>query len=84
MSHIEQIEDFIAAFISREAHIEIDDVDFDANLGSFGLSSMVAVKLIGLLEDKWGGELKPVIVFDNPTVSKLARAVAEKNSLTDA
>ncbi len=84
MSNVEQIEDFIASFISREARIELDDVDFDANLGSFGLSSMVAVKLIGMLEDQWEGDLKPVIVFENPTVSKLARAVAEKTSLTNA
>ncbi|MEL7048694.1 MAG: acyl carrier protein [Pseudomonadota bacterium] len=84
MTKIEDIEDFIASFISREAMLDIDDIDFDANLGSFGLSSMVAVKLVGMLEDNFGGHLTPVVVFENPTVTRLAKAVAHKATLTSA
>jgi len=77
MTRHDEIQDFILEFISREARMDIDDIDIDASLGSFGLSSVMAVKLIGMLEDRFGGELKPTMVFENPTVAKLSNAIAK-------
>lgn len=78
---IPDIEQCITQFISEELSIPYDEVDRDANFGSFGLSSRAATTLMGILEDKLRVELSPVLAFENETIGKLASAVGEQAGL---
>lgn len=80
----ERIEEYIAGFISKELGIPESDVDYDLNFGAFGLSSMSGMKLVGQLEEELQTKIKPSMLFENPTISKLAEAIAARGSTSDA
>ena len=65
----------IAQFIEDRLGISLDDIDFDENLGSYGLSSMLAVQVIGTLEEWLGIRLAPALVYQHPTINELASAI---------
>lgn len=68
----------IAHFIFERLDIPEEEFDLDENLGSFGLSSMQAVHLIGSLEEWLGFRLAPALVYQYPTVNELAREIYER------
>lgn len=70
-------EECIAAFIEKELGISPEDIEPDVPFGTYGLSSVSAVKLVGILEDRYGIELSPTLVFEYPTVASLAKVVSE-------
>ncbi|GLK76850.1 hypothetical protein GCM10008171_21040 [Methylopila jiangsuensis] len=74
---VEAIEDYIADYIGRELFISPSEIDFSEPFGSFGMSSMSGVKLIGLLEDKIGVRINPTLIFSNPTIESLAKKLFE-------
>ncbi|MEW6438293.1 MAG: acyl carrier protein [Pseudomonadota bacterium] len=73
---IDAIEKRISHFIETDLRVPADEIDPGANLGSFGMSSVAAVKLVGLLEDEFNKKLSPTMVYDFPTIASLAKAIA--------
>ncbi|MDR3463947.1 MAG: acyl carrier protein [Beijerinckiaceae bacterium] len=71
------IEQRIVQFIHTELHVDVDDIDPDVYLGDFGLGSVAAVKLIGILEDAFSARLSPTLVFEHPTIAALSKVVEE-------
>jgi 8-amino-7-oxononanoate synthase len=53
--------------------LDADAVDIYAPFESFGLDSLKAVTLSGLLEDWIGLELSPTLFWDYPNIDSLAR-----------
>lgn len=75
LTGVDRIEEFIAGFISKELGIPQAEVDYDLNFGAFGLSSMSGMKLVGRLEEDLKTKVKPIMLFDNPTIARLAKAI---------
>ncbi|MFA5951025.1 MAG: acyl carrier protein [Hyphomicrobium sp.] len=71
------IEKRIVAFISDELGIPSTDIDADANLGSYGLESVAASKLIGILEKEYKLPLSEVLVFEFPTIAQLSTEIGK-------
>lgn len=54
-----------------------DTIDPHALVTSFGLSSAEAVSLSGELADWLGTPLSPLLVYEHPTIDRLAHHLAE-------
>ena len=82
MTQQDAIRDKLKHFVARAADTEDDDIDDDANLGDYGVDSGAAVALIGELEEEFGIELSPTLVYEHPTLDSLAEASGQ--SVADA
>jgi acyl carrier protein len=78
------IEQRIIQFIHTELNIETVEIETDVYLGDFGLGSVAAVKLIGILEDTFSVRLSPTLVFEHPTIAALSRAIGAITSRASA
>jgi len=56
-----------------------EKVDIHAEFPELGLDSAAGVELVGHIETKFGGQLSPTIVWDYPTIAKLAGYLAKKH-----
>jgi acyl carrier protein len=77
MSLIEHLQIHISDFICREADLPEDEIDLHMPLGALGVGSLVGTRLIGNLEEHFGVRLCPTLVFEHPSISELAEAIAE-------
>jgi acyl carrier protein len=50
----------------------------DTPLAELGLDSVYALTLCGDIEDEFGLEVDPTIVWDHPTIRDLAHGIAER------
>ncbi|WP_176256861.1 acyl carrier protein [Derxia lacustris] len=82
MNQHDSIRDKLKDFVAREADLAGDDIDDDANLGDYGVDSSAAVALIGEMEDAYGVELSPTLIYEHPTLDALADAIGQ--SVADA
>lgn len=71
----------ISQFIAKELRVPEDEIEADKNLGTYGLSSVSAVKLVGMLEDEFRLKLSPTLIFEHPTIARLAIAIASEREL---
>ncbi|WP_149551205.1 SDR family NAD(P)-dependent oxidoreductase [Streptomyces marokkonensis] len=65
-------EERIAALVARRTGAEPGDVDRDLGFYECGLGSVDLLSLAGDLEDMLGTELYPTLLFEHPTVRRLA------------
>jgi 8-amino-7-oxononanoate synthase len=63
--------------VAVEVRLDADAVDIYAPFESFGLDSLKAVTLSGLLEDWIGIELSPTLFWDYPNIDSLANHLAD-------
>jgi phthiocerol/phenolphthiocerol synthesis type-I polyketide synthase D/polyketide synthase PksJ len=70
-----EIKQTIIDFICNELSVDVEDIDTEINLGAYGLGSMAATKLIGMLEDIYDLQLSPLLVFDYPTIDALSNII---------
>ena len=80
---IDNIRNTIITFISNELEIEEDEIDREMNLGAYGLGSVSATTLTGILEDTYDLTLSPLLIFDYPTVDSLSLAIGEQMKLVN-
>lgn len=78
MPNQDDIADWIIRFIADRTGVPAHEIELDENLGSYGLSSMHAVDLIGSLEDTFGLALPAALVFQFPSVDELSSAIAQR------
>ncbi|MEU7454347.1 type I polyketide synthase [Streptosporangium roseum] len=72
----DEIRRFLTERIATRCRLPLADVDPDRPLEEFGLSSRDAVAVAGELEVLLGRELGPTLVWEYPTVNRLARGLA--------
>ncbi|MEU3252301.1 SDR family NAD(P)-dependent oxidoreductase [Streptomyces sp. NPDC006997] len=65
-------EDRVAALVARRLGVAADGVDRDLGFYECGLSSVDLLSLAGDLEELLGTELYPTLLFEHPTVRRLA------------
>lgn len=82
LSEIE-IQNRIIQFISDELGLPPEDIDVDTNLGTYGLESVAASKLVGILDKDLNLGLSEIVVFEFPTVASLSAEI-HKLSLAEA
>ncbi|WP_068927598.1 type I polyketide synthase [Planobispora rosea] len=76
----DEIRRFLADRIATRCRIPLAAVDPDRPLEEFGLSSRDAVAVAGELEALLGRELGPTLVWEYPTINRLARGLAALTS----
>jgi acyl carrier protein len=67
-------------YLARTLDLPEKAIDPDVKFARLGLDSANSVYLIVELEDWLGLELTPDLVFEHPTISELARHLAERSS----
>ena len=63
-------------FISEQLHIPKAQIDVDTEFDEFGLDSALVTAMLIEMEEWLGIELSPSIVFEEPTLRKLGRALS--------
>jgi acyl carrier protein len=71
-----EIQEWIVTWVARESRIDPDTIDVREQFVNLGLSSRQAVLLSGDLEDWLGRKLSASLVWDHPTIEKLADHLA--------
>ena len=70
----EEIEDWLVARIASELHVPADDVERQTPFAELGLDSLIAMEISQELEEELGRRDLPVtLLFDHPTIERLAR-----------
>lgn len=70
------VQSLIIKFVSKELGIPKQEIDIGVNLGVYGLESVAASKLIGVLEKKFDAlQLSEVLVFEFPTIASLSAEI---------
>ncbi|MDP9864738.1 MULTISPECIES: SDR family NAD(P)-dependent oxidoreductase [Streptosporangium] len=80
----EEIRRFLGERIATRCRLPLADVDPDRPLEEFGLSSRDAVAVAGELEVFLGRELGPTLVWEYPTINRLARGLASGTAVAPA
>ncbi|MEU4834790.1 SDR family NAD(P)-dependent oxidoreductase [Streptosporangium sp. NPDC023615] len=76
----DEIRRFVTGRIAARCRLPLADVDPDRPLEEFGLSSRDAVAVAGELEVFLGRELGPTLVWEHPTINRLARGLAPREA----
>lgn len=74
----ESIHDWLLERLSAHLRISVQEVPPDAVFTDIGLSSVKAVELVVDIEERYGLELSPVLLYDYPSVTEVARMVTAK------
>ena len=64
----------VAACVSQVLKVPVERLVADAPLDQFGMDSVSALEIVAALEAQWG-PLPPTILFENPTIGRLAAAL---------
>jgi len=66
-----ELETWFLSEIAAHSERPISELDPEQPFAALGLDSTVIISLTGEMEDKWGVELDPTLVFEYPSVSRL-------------
>lgn len=72
--------DWLAGYIAKHLGVAADAIDAQASFESFALDSAVAIEMTGDLERLLGRSVDPMLVYDYPTIEKLADHLASRPS----
>jgi acyl carrier protein len=70
------VQEWLTHYLANLLDMEPDDVDVETPFEGYGLDSAAAVAMTGDLEDWLQIELDPTLVYDYPTIEKLANHLA--------
>ncbi|MFD7303737.1 acyl carrier protein [Streptomyces pharetrae] len=71
------LRDWLVARIAEHLRMSPADVAADVPLSTYGLDSVYALTVAADIEDRLGVTVDPTVLWDNPTVDALCRAVDE-------
>jgi len=74
----DQILAWCASFIARQTQIPPAEIGNDVEFDDFGLDSALVTTMLIELEEWLGVDLPPSLVFEQPTLHRLSRAVAQQ------
>lgn len=74
----EALERWIRAALARALERPEDDIGLETEFDTLGLPSLEAVSLSGELEEALGRPVDANIVFDHPSVARLAAALSRE------
>ncbi|PSB25006.1 acyl carrier protein [Stenomitos frigidus] len=71
-----EIERWLTTYLSELLDISQDEVDMQATFDSHGLDSAAAIGLTGELADWLAIDLEPTLLYEHPSIQKLANFLA--------
>ncbi len=74
---VEEISNWLVERIADRLDMENSEIDLDARITDYGLSSREAIMLSGELEDWLGFDLPPELLYEYPVISELAPILAK-------
>jgi acyl transferase domain-containing protein/acyl-CoA synthetase (AMP-forming)/AMP-acid ligase II len=81
---VQRITEIISAQVVRSARLCREDVPVDKDLFSLGIDSVKGIEIIGGLETTLGLSLSPTLLYEAPTIERLARTLAERSGLKES
>ncbi|UFP94732.1 acyl carrier protein [Gloeobacter morelensis] len=81
LANAEALQELIISLLVEsleEEQIDPEDIDLRQPLGSYGLSSVQALVLLGKLEKQVGFALSPTVLWNYPTIQALAGWLVEE------
>lgn len=72
-----EIQNWLVAYMTEMMEVDEDEIDLSVPFDEYGLDSSMAVTLIADLEDWLGRELDRTLIYDYPTLEKLAKQVSQ-------
>lgn len=76
----EAMEEQVIHILSRLLEVPAKRIDAKQPLDQYGMDSIVGIKLINLLNEQYGSELKASTLYENYTVSSLCDRISENRS----
>ncbi len=70
------IRETMVRLLAKQMHLSPTQVQADRPLTEYGLDSIAALTISGELEDHYGIELPPTLLWDHPTIDALASYLA--------
>jgi acyl carrier protein len=74
--------DFVRAQIAQRTNLPLEDVQENSVLVDIGLESIDAVLLCGDVEDTFGVEIDPSMIFEHDTLGEFVNAISALKSST--
>ncbi|MGV2829407.1 acyl carrier protein [Myxosarcina sp. GI1(2024)] len=74
-----EVQDWIVFHLAELLEVNPNEIDVTTPFGRYGLDSSEAIGMTGELEDWLGKELHPTLLYDYPTIEKLAEYVVSSN-----
>lgn len=68
-----EIQDWIISHLAELLEVKTDEIDITIPFNRYGLDSSEAIGMTGELEDWLGQRLHPTLLYDYPTIEKLAQ-----------
>ena len=62
----------LKSLISEEMEIDVSEIDENSRFEELGLDSISGIFILDKLEQKYGLELSPALMFDYPTIEKFS------------
>jgi len=75
----DRVRDWMVQWLIVRGGIESDQIDIFRCFEDYGLDSLMAIELVGDLEDAWDVELTPMVAMEHPTISQMATLVAKSH-----
>ncbi|WP_034609764.1 acyl carrier protein [Cellulomonas sp. URHD0024] len=69
---------WISSRVSEYGAVDAGPLDAGSVLAELGFDSVYALTLCGDIEDHYGLEVEPTIVWDHPTIGALAQAIRDR------
>jgi acyl carrier protein len=73
-----EIQDWLTERVAHLLEVSTAELDPSVPLAEFGIDSPLALVLCGEIEDAWGIEVDPVLVYDHPTIVEIARHLNQR------
>jgi acyl carrier protein len=73
----DEISAWLVQHISNETKVPLDEIDPAGSFVSFGIDSMLAVRISSDLEAWLGRKLPPTLLWDYPSIEALSAYLAE-------
>jgi len=71
------IEQWLTGRVLAYGKVAPDSFTVDTQLAELGLDSVYALTLCGDIEDEYGLDVDPTIVWDHPTIRELAEGISQ-------
>lgn len=66
-----ELENWLLTEVATQTERPMAEIDPDLPFAALGLDSTVVIALTGEMEDKWGLEIDPTLVFEYPSIARL-------------
>lgn len=80
----EEIAQWCQTYVAELLEIPAESVDLDANFDRLGIDSALAVSLLMEVEARYGVDLAPEALFENPNLNALAGYLHEQTQASVA